>query len=77
MCLDVKKICKINNLTYQQLSDVIGVSESSLRSAASTKKISKQVEKSIGMYLRIKQLETELEKANAFKQSLKTWLNKD
>lgn len=77
MCLDIKKICKNNNLTYQQLADSIGVSESSLRSAVSNKKISKQVEKSIGMYLRIKQLETELEKANIFKQSLKTWLNKD
>ena len=74
MSIDIKKMCKINNLTYQQLSDVIGVSESSLRSAVSTKKISKQVEKSIGMYLRIRQLETELEKANAFKQTLKTWL---
>lgn len=74
MSIDIKKMCKINNLTYRQLADIIGISESSLRSAVSTKKISKQVEKSIRMYLRIKQLEAELEKANTFKQALKTWL---
>lgn len=74
MSIDIKKICKINNLTYRQLADNIGISESSLRSAVSTKKISKQVDKSIRMYLRIKQLEAELEKANTFKQALKTWL---
>ena len=74
MSIDIKKICKINNLTYRQLADNIGISESGLRSAVCTKKISKQVEKSIRMYLRIKQLEAELEKANTFKQALKNWL---
>lgn len=74
MSIDIKKICKNNNLTYKQLSDSIGVSESSLKSAVSTKKISKQIEKAIGMYLRIKQLENELEKANTFKQALKDWI---
>ena len=61
-------------LTYQQLADAIGLSESSLRSAVSTNKVSKQVEKSIEMYLKIIQLEEELEKANTIKQVLKSWL---
>lgn len=50
------------NLTYKQLASEIGVKEGSLRSAASTGKISKQVEKSIEMYLKIIHLEKELEK---------------
>ncbi len=71
----IRSVCIEQKLTYQQLADEIGLSESSLRSAASTNKISKQVEKSIEMYLKIIQLEKELEKANTIKQVLKSWLN--
>lgn len=71
----IKAVCIEQNLTYQQLADILGLSESSLRSAASTNKISKQVEKSIEMYLKIVHLEKELEKANAIKTTLKLWLN--
>lgn len=63
------------NLTYKQLANEIGMEEGSLRSAASTGKISKQVEKSIEMYLKIIHLEKELEKANTIRQVLKDWLN--
>jgi hypothetical protein len=62
------------NLTYQQLADAIVVSESSLRSSVSTNKVSKQVEKSIEMYLKVLRLEKELEKANTIKTVLKSWL---
>lgn len=71
----IRSVCIEQKLTYQQLADEIGLSESSLRSAASTNKVSKQVEKSIEMYLKIIQLEKELEKANTIKQVLKSWLN--
>ena len=71
----IKTTCIEQKLTYQQLADEIGLSESSLRSAASTNKVSKQVEKSIEMYLKIIHLEKELEKANTIKQVLKSWLN--
>lgn len=70
----IKSVCIERKLTYQQLADEIGLSESSLRSAASTNKVSRQVEKSIEMYLKIIQLEEELEKANTIKQVLKSWL---
>lgn len=70
----IKRACMEQKLTYQQLADAIGLSESSLRSAVSTNKVSKQVEKSIEMYLKIIQLEEELEKANTIKQVLKSWL---
>lgn len=71
----IRSVCIEQKLTYQQLADEIGLSESSLRSAASTNKVSKQVEKSIEMYLKIIHLEKELEKANTIKQVLKSWLN--
>jgi hypothetical protein len=71
----IKSACIEQKLTYQQLADALGLSESSLRSAVSTNKVSKQVEKSIEMYLKIKDLEKELEKANTIKQVLKSWLN--
>jgi hypothetical protein len=71
----VKSACVEQKITYQQLADAIGLSESSLRSAVSTSKISKQVEKSIEMYLKIIHLEKELEKSNTIKQVLKSWLS--
>lgn len=70
----IKTTCTVQNITYSQLASIIGVKESSLRSAASTNKVSKQVEKSIEMYLKIPHLEKEIEKANAIKQVLKSWL---
>lgn len=70
----IKSACIEQNLTYQQLADAIGVSESSLRSSVSTNKVSKQVEKSIEMYLKIIHLEKELEKSNTIKTVLKSWL---
>ena len=71
----IKAACIEQGLTYQQLADSIGVSESSLRSSVSTNKVSKQVEKSIEMYLKIVHLEKELEKSNQIKNVLKSWLN--
>jgi len=71
----IKSACIEQNLTYQQLADAIGVSESSLRSSVSTGKVSKQVEKSIEMYLKITKLEKELEESKVIKSILKSWLN--
>lgn len=71
----IRAACLEQRLTYQQLADAIGVSESSLRSSVSTNKVSKQVEKSIEMYLKIIHLEKELEKSNTIKTVLKSWLD--
>ena len=71
----IRAACIEQRLTYQQLADAIGVSESSLRSSVSTNKVSKQVEKSIEMYLQIMYLKKELEKANTIKTVLKSWLD--
>jgi len=71
----VKKVCKDLNLTYKQLGEAIGVSESSLRSAASTGKISNQVKKAIELYLENLQLKQELEKYNQLKKLFKEITN--
>lgn len=71
----IRAACIEQRLTYQQLADAIGVSESSLRSSVSTNKVSKQVEKSIEMYLKIIYLEKEVEKTNTIKRVLKSWLS--
>lgn len=71
----IKTTCIEQRVTYQLLADAIGVSESSLRSSASTNKVSKQVEKSIEMYLKIISLENELEEFNMLKTLIKSWTN--
>lgn len=71
----IKITCLEQNLTYQQLADAIGVSESSLRSSASTGNVSNQVKKSIEMYVKIIYLEKEIVKSNQIKTILKSWLN--
>ena len=71
----IQVVCKKQKLTYKQLASSIGVTESTLRSSVSKNKISKQVEKSIEMYLRIVNLEKELAEANTIKHILKSWLN--
>lgn len=70
----IKNTCIEQKITYQQLADIIGVSESSLRSSASTNKVSKQIERSIEMYLKIIHLEKELEKIDIIKTAFKSWL---
>lgn len=71
----IKKAGIEYRLTYQQIADAIAVSESSLRSSVSTNKVSKQVERSIELYLKTICLEKELEKSNSIKSILKSWLN--
>lgn len=71
----IKTTCIEQDLTYQQLADAIGVSESSLRSSASTGNVSNQVKKSIEMHIKIIHLERELAKSNQIKSILKSWLN--
>ena len=69
----VKKVCKELGLTYKQLGEKIGVSESSLRSAASTGKISNQIKKAIGLYLENLELKKELQEFHTLKEMLKKW----
>ena len=67
----VKKVCKELGLTYKELGERIGYSESSLSNAAATGKISNQVKKAIELYLENLQLKKELEKFEQLKKLLK------
>lgn len=67
----VKLTCKELGLTYKQLGEAIGVSESSLRSSASTGKISEQVNKAINLYLETIELKKQLQACETLKQALK------
>ncbi len=71
----IKKAAIEYNLTYKQIADAIAVSESSLRSSVSTHKVSKQVERSIELYLKTIYLEKELQKSNSIKSIFKSWLS--
>lgn len=70
----VKNTCKEFGLTYKQLGEKIGVSESTLLSIASTGKISKQIETAIELYKKTIELEEKLANSEKIKETLKEWL---
>ncbi len=70
----IKEFSKEYNLSYKEIAETIGVSESSLRSSVSTNKISKQVKKSLELYKKILILEKELKDVKQIKDLLKSWL---
>jgi len=69
----IKKTCKELGLTYRELGEMIGVSESSIRSIASTNKISRQIYKSIELINKINSLEKDLELTTQLKTILKVF----
>jgi len=68
----VKKVSKELGLTYKELGEKIGYSESNLRGTVSQNKISKQLEKSIELYLETLMLKEELKSLTALKAILKS-----
>ena len=50
--VDIKDICTKQGLTYADLGEIIGYSESSIRSSVSTNKISTPLNKAIVLYLK-------------------------
>lgn len=71
----IKDFIKDNNLSYKELAEIIGVSESTLRSTACTNKVSTQLKKSLELYEKVLVLEKQLKDVNQIKVLLKTWLN--
>jgi len=67
----VKKTCKELGLTYKELGEAIGYSESNLRKSVSDNKVSSQLSKSIEMFLEINRLNLELNEYENFKQLIK------
>jgi len=71
----VKKTCKELGLTYRQLGEAIGYSESSLNSIASTGNISEPIKKAIGLYLENIEQKKQLQQVEQLKIILKNLIN--
>ena len=67
----IKQVCNQLGLSYRQLAEKIGYSESSISNAAATGKISKQLEQAILLYLDNLKLQKEVEKLHQLKKLLK------
>ncbi|MBR8466221.1 helix-turn-helix domain-containing protein [Campylobacter sp. faydin G-140] len=70
----IKKTCKELGLTYKQLGELIGYSESAINNAARQEKISEPLTRAIELYQETLNLKAELEKSEAFKSNLKDFL---
>ena len=71
----VKKVCKELGLTYKQLGEAIGYSESAISNSARGN-VSEQLQKAIEMYLKIIELENKLQECEKLRNILNNFLNK-
>ena len=67
----IKKTCKEFGLTYRELGEAIGYSESALNNASRQDKISEPMQKSLEMFSKINLLEKEIQNQNDFKEALR------
>lgn len=67
----IKTTCKELNLTYKELGELIGYSEGALKTISSTGKVSENLEKSIALLYRIRELENELKEYESFKDFIR------
>ncbi|MFY4691416.1 transcriptional regulator [Campylobacter jejuni] len=70
----IKKTCKDLGLTYKQLGEKIGYSESAIKNAA-VGETSEPMKFAINLYLENLALKEQLKTSEAFKQHLKDFLN--
>jgi len=73
----IKDTCKSLGLTYRELGEKIGYSDSNLRKAVSQNKVSSQLKKAIELYLEIVKLKEKEEETKNFKSILRTFISKD
>ncbi|CUU88988.1 Uncharacterised protein [Campylobacter hyointestinalis subsp. hyointestinalis] len=69
----IKSTCKELNLTYKQLGEAIGYSESAIKNAG-TGEASEPMKKAIELYKETLELKARLRKADDFKNNLKDFL---
>ena len=70
----VKKVSKELGLTYKELGEKIGYSESNLRRSVSTNQISLQLKKALELYLEIIRLKKKEKDTAQVKEILKTFI---
>ena len=71
----IKATCKELGLTYKQLGELIGYSEGALKTISSNNKISENLEKSISLLYKIKELEEKNKEMENLKVTLKKLLD--
>lgn len=69
----VKKACRELGLTYKQLGEAIGYSESAVNNSARGE-VSKAMQKVIELYVENLELKRDIENSNKIKSTLKEWL---
>ncbi|MGG7074368.1 transcriptional regulator [Campylobacter sp. 9BO] len=69
----IKQTCKELNLTYKQLGEAIGYSESAIKNAG-VGEASEPMKKAIELYKETLELKIKLQKAENFKSNLKDFL---
>ncbi|MFY4690393.1 helix-turn-helix domain-containing protein [Campylobacter jejuni] len=72
---EIKDFCKEQGLTYKQLGELIGYSESSLKSILTTGKVSENLEKSIKLLMENQVLKLKLKEMDNLKNTLKALLD--
>ncbi|CAA6805861.1 MAG: Unknown protein [uncultured Sulfurovum sp.] len=72
----VKQVSKELGITYKELAEKIGYSESNLRQSVSTNKLSLQLKKAIELYLETISLKKKVDEADDFKSILRTFIEK-
>ncbi|AHE94381.1 transcriptional regulator [Campylobacter fetus] len=70
----IKKTCKELNLTYKQLGELIGYSESALNNASRQDKISEPLKFAINLYLENLKLKEELQDFQTLKRIIQKTL---
>ena len=72
----VKKVSKELGVTYKELAEKIGYSESNLRQSVYSNKLSTQLEKAIELYIETINLKKRVDEAEDFKSILRTFIQK-
>ena len=72
----VKKVSKELGITYKELGDKIGYSESSLRKTVSNNTVSSQLKTAIQLYLDNIKLKKEIDELEDFKDTFREFLKK-
>ena len=70
----VKRVSKELGLTYKELGEKIGYSESNLRSSVSQNKLSTQLKKSLELYLEVLKLKEIEEKRRSLEDILRLYI---
>jgi len=73
----IKEVCKEYNFTYKQLAEEIGYSESAIKTAISTNKISNSMERAIELFRENTELKKKVLSFSSFRENLREFILPD